>query len=133
VRAVFADTFYFLALLNRRDSHHDRAVAESRKRGLQLVTTDLIIVELADALCKPEYRQEVIAIWRILETDNDSSVVEVSAALLWKGRELYAARSDKDWPLTDCVSFVVMQELGLTDALTADRHFNQAGFNSLLL
>jgi predicted nucleic acid-binding protein len=86
VRAVFADTFYFLALLNRRDSHHDRAVAESRKRGLQLVTTDLIIVELADALCKPEYRQEVIAIWRILETDNDSSVVEVSAALLRKGR-----------------------------------------------
>jgi hypothetical protein len=98
VRSVFADTFYFLALLNRRDFHHDRAVAQSRKQGLQLVTTDLIIVELADALCKPEHRHEVITIWRVLETDKDSCVVEVSAELLRKGRELYAARTDKDWP-----------------------------------
>jgi hypothetical protein len=45
---------------------------------------------------------------------------------------LYGERMDKDWPLTDCISFVVMQREGITDALTGDRHFEQAGFVPLL-
>lgn len=48
------------------------------------------------------------------------------------GVELYRARPDKDWSLTDCISFVVMRERGITEALTGDRHFEQAGFKALL-
>jgi predicted nucleic acid-binding protein len=48
------------------------------------------------------------------------------------GIELYRARADKDWSLTDCISFVVMEERGIADALTGDRHFEQAGFQAML-
>ena len=61
MKAVFADTFYFLALLNERDAAHKRAVAASRTPGLSLVTTELVLLELADALCKPPQREEVPA------------------------------------------------------------------------
>ncbi|MBU6402881.1 MAG: PIN domain-containing protein [Verrucomicrobia bacterium] len=130
--AVFADTFYFLALLNRGDLSHQRAVASSQVPGLRLVTTDLVMLELADALCKVDHRQDAMAIWELLETDESIELVEVTRRVLHQGRELYATRADKDWPLTDCVSFVVMSSRGLSEALTADRHFEQAGFRALL-
>jgi len=59
MKSVFADTFYFLALLNERDAAHARAVAASRIAGLALVTTEFVLIELADALCKPQQRDEV--------------------------------------------------------------------------
>ena len=62
MKAVFADTFYFLALLNERDAAHKRAVAASRTLGLSLVTTELVLLELADALCMPPQREEVPAL-----------------------------------------------------------------------
>lgn len=132
MKAVFADTFYFLALLNRRDPHHERAVAASRTPGLRLVTTDFILIELADALSKPPQREEVLAVSRLVETDPAFELVRFSAGLLQRGWKLYAERPDKDWSLTDCISFVVMEERGLREALTADSHFGQAGFKSLL-
>ena len=132
MKAVFADTFYFLALLNERDAAHQRAVAASRASGLVLVTTELVLVELADALCKPGQRDEVVALWNLVETDPAFRLVSVSAEIIQRARKLYRERPDKEWPLTDCVSFVVMQDQGLSEALTADHHFQQAGFKALL-
>lgn len=132
MKAVFADTFYFLALLNERDAAHKRAVAVSRSAGLALVTTELVLIELADALCKPQQRDEVLALCHVVETDPAFQLVRATSELIQRGRKLYRERPDKEWPLTDCISFVVMQDHGLTEALTADHHFEQAGFKALL-
>ena len=132
MKSVFADTFYFLALLNERDAAHKRAIAASRVPGLTLVTTEMVLLELADALCKPPQRGEVQALWNVVETDPAFQLVRTSAELIQRGRELYCERADKEWPLTDCISFVVMQDHGLLEALTADHHFEQAGFKALL-
>lgn len=67
-----------------------------------------------------------------LEGDPDVLVVPADASLFRRGVDLYRQRPDKDWSLTDCISFVVMEEQGLTDALTADHHFEQAGFRAIL-
>jgi uncharacterized protein len=67
-----------------------------------------------------------------LEADQKAEIVLPGPALWQRGIELYAERPDKGWSLTDCISFVVMQDRGITDALTADHHFEQAGFTALL-
>ena len=132
MKGVFADTFYFLALLNQRDAAHALAVAASRESGLTLVTTEFVLLELADALCQPQYREEVLALCRVVETDPAFRLIRATHELILQGRELYRRRSDKEWPLTDCISFVVMKNEGLSEALTADHHFVQAGFKALL-
>ncbi len=132
MKAVFADTFYFLALLNERDAGHDRAVSASRAPGLQLVTTEFVLLEVADALCKPGQREEALALWNVVETEAAFRLIRASTDLVKRGREIYRQRRDKEWSLTDCISFVVMQDEQLTEALTGDRHFEQAGFKPLL-
>ena len=66
------------------------------------------------------------------EGDVNTKIVPATQALFHRGLERYAARPDKDWTLTDCISFVVMEDEGITDALTGDQHFVQAGFKVLL-
>ena len=132
MKAVFADTFYFLALLNRRDPAHARAVAVSRTRDLALVTTEFVLLELADALCQPHQRDEVLAIGTLMETDPACRLIRASTELLARGKKLWRERPDKEWQLTDCISFVVMEDEGFREALTGDRHFEQAGFKALL-
>jgi predicted nucleic acid-binding protein len=123
---------FSLALLNRRDPAHQRAVAMSRTPGLALVTTEFVLLELADALRLPHQRGEVLAICKLMATDPACRLIHVSTELLARSQKLWQERADKEWSLTDCTSFVVMEEYGLTDALTADRHFEQAGFKALL-
>jgi len=67
-----------------------------------------------------------------LRSDPKTYVAPARTTLFNDGLQLYTTRQDKDWSLTDCISFVVMGEYGLTEALTGDRHFQQAGFNALL-
>jgi predicted nucleic acid-binding protein len=107
-------------------------VAASRTDGLALTTTEFVLIELADALCKPQQRDEVLALCNVVETDPAFRLVRASSELIQRGRKLYRERADKEWPLTDCISFVVMQDQGLSEALTADHHFEQAGFKALL-
>ena len=108
------------------------AVAASRIGGLALVTTEFVVVELADALCKPPHRDEVLALCNVVETDPAFRLVRATSELIQRGRKLYRERADKEWPLTDCISFIVMQDQGLSAAFTADHHFEQAGFKALL-
>jgi uncharacterized protein len=90
-------------------------VAASRSDGLALVTTELVLLELADALCKPQQREEVLALCDIVETDPAFRLVRATSELIQRGRKLYRERPDKEWPLTDRISFVVMQDYKLTE------------------
>jgi predicted nucleic acid-binding protein len=132
VKTVFADTFFFLAILNRADPTHERAVALSRQSRSVRVTTDWIITELADGLAKIEQRERFMDLYRHIQLSPAIRVVPASRALLEEGISLYGARPDKDWSLTDCISFVVMRDEGIIHALTGDHHFEQAGFKALL-
>jgi predicted nucleic acid-binding protein len=129
---VFADTFYFLALLNRHDEHHAEAVRAAGDLQSRLVTTHWILAEVADALSEPRLRVRVAHFIR--GTLENQAIVVVSDPLSWfeSGLLLYQQRADKSWSLTDCISFAVMEARGIRQALTADHHFTQAGFVALL-
>lgn len=130
--AVFADTFYFLALFNRADAAHERAARFSRTHRSRYVTTVWVLTELADAWNKSPDRLLAVRFIRGLWRNEKFRIVPLSGTLFDRGLELYASRSDKEWSLTDCISFVAMRDEGLTDALTGDHHFEQAGFVALL-
>ena len=132
MKAVFADTFYFLALLNRRDPAHARAVAVSRVPRLKFVTTDYVLLELADAFHTPPLRAEFLALHESLLREPSFQVMPGNRALLQRGIQFFKKRPDKEWQLTDCISFVVMEDEGIAEALTGDKHFEQAGFTALL-
>jgi predicted nucleic acid-binding protein len=128
----FADTFYFLALLNPHDAAHREAIRFAAELGGRLVTTDWVVVEVADALAGPAQRPGFLALWAEIHEHPAIEIVAADRPLLTRGLDLYTRRPDKAWSLTDCLSFVVMTERGLTEALTGDRHFEQAGFRALL-
>jgi len=132
MKLQFGDSFYFLALYSRNDSAHSRAVQFARDLKGTLVTTDWVLTEVADALSSPLQRIGCIALIKDLRQSRHIDVVPASRALFEKGWDLYQRRLDKDWSLTDCISFVVMQERGVTEVLIGDRHFEQAGFRALL-
>jgi uncharacterized protein len=132
MKTVFADTYFFLAILNRADPTHERAVALSRQIRSVRVTTDWIITELADGLAKVGHRERFMDLYRHIQLSPAIRVVPASRALLEEGISLYGARPDKEWSLTDCISFVVMRDEGIRHALTGDHHFEQAGIKILL-
>ena len=99
----------------------------------EVVTTAWVLTELADAMCAPAKRGLSALLLRRLRLSKTVRIIGADDALFWRGLEFYERRSDKEWSLTDCISFVVMSEEGLTEALTADRHFQQAGFTALML
>jgi predicted nucleic acid-binding protein len=129
--ARFADTFYFLALLNPADKARLWALDRAKELGSRLLTTDWVIVEVADAFAKPAHRPAFLALWDEIREDPAIEIVATNRALLLRGIDLYSKRPDKAWSLTDCISFVVMTEHRLVEALTGDNHFVQAGFEAL--
>jgi len=130
--AVFADSFYFLALLSDRDQAHSRAVHFSEAGARPMVTTAWVLTEVADAFADQKNRRAFLRLLSELQTSADARIVPPSPELFSRGIELYARRLDKAWSLTDCISFVVMADEGLAEALTGDSHFEQAGFEALM-
>lgn len=129
---VFVDTSFVVALVNKNDQNHSLALdLASRLTSQGLVTTDAILLEIGNALSRNFKPQSVEIIEEFLTSD-DVQVIHLHPPLFRRAFDLYKSRSDKVWGLIDCVSFVVMRELGITDALTADKHFEQAGFNILI-
>ena len=129
---VFADTSYFVAVLGRKVDERVRAVAVMTGRQDRLVTTAWVLVELGNYMRKPHQRPEFLNLARGLATDPGVLILPPEARLYDAGLQLYAERPDKEWSFTDCISFVVMQERRIVEALTADHHFEQAGFVALL-
>ena len=128
----FADSFFFIALLSEKDHAHRQAVQILDRLTCPLMTTEWALTEVADALSKPGARSRCKAFFDFLKSHPLVEIIQAGHSHFDQGLELYASRLDKDWSLTDCIAFVVMREQGLTEALTGDRHFEQAGFTALL-
>lgn len=132
MRGRFVDSSYYLALLNQNDEDHLSASILSQERGWKLLTTEYVIIEVANWLSSTGDRRLFEPFLIYLRSNPDTHILPAQNELFETGVSLYVSRPDKDWSLTDCISFVVMERHGLTEALTADHHFAQAGFKVLL-
>jgi len=133
VRTVFADTGYWVAVLDPNDRLHERGRAVSVALGkARLVTTEMVLAELLAALSKLPVRPYAIAGVDRIRANPNVEVIPQTSLQFAHAYDLYKRRSDKEWSLTDCASFEVMQTRGITEALAHDLHFEQAGFTALL-
>jgi predicted nucleic acid-binding protein len=133
-KRFFLDTVFLQAQLNPRDRHHARArafVPQLREAG-EVWVTEAVLVEVGNALSAVNRSAAAQLIQQCYQTAN-THVVSIDTGLFSRAVQLYQSRPDKTWGLTDCISFVVMHDQNLTDAVTTDRHFVQAGFRALLL
>jgi len=117
----------------RNDAYHERALALASRveAAIETVITEAVLMEIGDALSDKDRAAAADFIRACYETPN-MTVVPVTTELLSRAIDRYQGRPDKTWGLTDCLSFVVMEDLGLTVAATGDWHFRQAGFDALL-
>jgi predicted nucleic acid-binding protein len=132
MNAVFADTFYFLALVSRKDKSHRKCLEFSQTSTRPVLTTTWVLLELGSALRRVHDREVFSTFVKVLADDPDTIVLPADQQVFDQAVALFRERPDKEWSLTDCTSFVVMKEQGLTEALTSDHHFQQAGFTALL-
>lgn len=133
--SVFLDTAYAIALASTSDEFHPQALTlaeELEVRGTRLLTTWAVLLEIGNALSRGAYRRAAVQLLSTLQTDPSVEVIALSDQILGQALKLYSERPDKEWGLTDCVSFVVMEARSIKEALTADEHFQQAGFRVLL-
>jgi uncharacterized protein len=132
MKRVFADTSFFVATIGPRDQYHEQAVEFMRMYDGQVLTTDFVLVEFGNYLFRIKDRPFLEPVLRNIRANPQYEIMPASRELLNRGFELFSSRPDKEWSLTDCISFVVMQEHGVTEALTSDADFEQAGFATLL-
>lgn len=135
MRRIFADTSYWIALLNPRDELHSRAIESARKYAADQVTTsEMVLVEFLNAFSGrgPGLRRAAAQAVAALRRAPNVIVRPQASELFEQAFARYESRPDKAWSLTDCASFVIMEEEKIEDALTYDDHFAQAGFRSLL-
>lgn len=129
MRLRFGDSFYFIALLNARDFHHAEAVKITRELPQRIVTTRWVIAEVGNALSGLGARKSFASFIGGIGTQNRVAVLPGSDELFENGARLFSLRLDKAWSLTDCISMEAMHAQGLTEILSGDHHFAQAGFS----
>ncbi|NEQ97240.1 MAG: type II toxin-antitoxin system VapC family toxin [Cyanothece sp. SIO2G6] len=135
MRFVFADTGYWVALFNPKDDLHSKATDLSKAlQPVHIVTSEVVLTEvLNDFSIRGEFfRNAAIRLIADLRCHPNTTIVPQTSQQFDAALQLYAQRPDKQWSQTDCASFNIMQELGLTEALAYDKHFIQAGFVSLM-
>lgn len=132
---LFLDASYAIALSSTTDRHHEKAfelASRVEADNSNLTTTRAVMLEIGNALSRLRYRTATVTLLDAIENDPSVEIVALSEDLYSRGLELYRRHQDKEWGQTDCISFTVMRERSITDALTADDHFRQAGFRALL-
>ena len=133
-KKLFVDTSYVLALFNPSDEFHEKAkeLKTLTSPPNAVVTTEAVLLEIGNALARQNVRQKCSSIIKGFYKSGNIEVVPLTTALIKLGLEFFEKRQDKEWGLTDCISFVVMQKHDIRQALAADDHFTQAGFKALL-
>jgi predicted nucleic acid-binding protein len=126
VNTAFADSFYWIAMLDPRDPHHEWAINLSLPP--RLVTSRPVLIEVMDALCGLRTRTLVSRFWHDCRKLERLEIAPVDERLVERAAELFSLRLDKTWSLTDCISFTIMSDFAISLALTGDHHFTQAGF-----
>lgn len=132
---LFADTSYWIALLNPLDALHEKAAALSAQHATaQIVTTEMVLTEFANSFSEggPYLRRAAANAIDVLRASRTVRVEPQTSKQFVSALQQYRKASDKDWSLTDCASFAVMEGRGLQIALTHDHHFVQAGYIALL-
>jgi predicted nucleic acid-binding protein len=132
---VFVDTAYFVALLNKLDEEHGRALALAAawdRLATRLTTTDAVLIETHNWFSRSPLRAVAARALRALRSANGWAIVHASAELIRRGEQRYAAHADKSWSLTDCISMEAASDVRATQVATTDKHFEQAGFEILM-
>ncbi len=118
MKSVFADADYLVALLNPREELHEKAKRVSaRLHPVRIITSEMVMAEMLVSQ---------------LRQNPNIRVVPQTATQFAEAMAFFCGHRDKEWSQTDCASFLIMRESGLSDALTYDHHFEQAGFTALL-
>jgi len=135
MKTIFADACYWIAILHEKDPLHAEAMRVSSSLvNCRIVTTEMVLVELMNSLGKygGNLRVAVAQTIASLEANLNVEVIPQTSLQFRSATKFYAARLDKDWGATDCASFLLMEEKSISEALTADHHFRQAGFTALM-
>lgn len=135
MKEVFGDTGYFIALVNKKDQYHRQAKKWARRLTKEKISCHIsipIVFEIADGFSKIGRREIGIDLLEQISNSVNFIVHSFSEALYNNAKKLYIARKDKEWSLTDCYSFELMKELNISQVLSADKHFEQAGYEILL-
>lgn len=132
MKYLFADTSFYVAIFSAEDALHAKAKAVAAAHQGGVITTEFVLIEVGNFFCRGNGRTVFKTMVENLRSAEDIEIIPASADLFDKGINLFNSRPDKEWSLTDCTSFVVMRERANTEALTADHHFEQAGFVALL-
>jgi predicted nucleic acid-binding protein len=129
----FADTCFWIALMNPGDKLHSQAVALS-KSHIKLTTTQEVLSEFLTFFCcrGDRLRQTAYGLVKAIQSNPNVSVIKQTPESFLKGMEFYASRLDKEYSLPDCISMVTMRERGIGQVLTHDHHFTQEGFKILM-
>ena len=131
--SIFIDSGYLIALIRKKDKFHPTALEAAELYSGPFLTTDLILMELANSLSKPPYRKTVVAVIERIQADSNTTIVHFSSEGMSKAFSLFKSRGDKTWGLVDCFSFAVMKENLIKQALTFDDHYRQADFDTPLI
>lgn len=128
----FVDTAFVIAWVNADDALHLKAIELlNAHKDSPWLTTDCVLLEIGNSLAR-NFRPKAVETIENFLTADEVTIIELNTNLFSQAFKLYRTYDDKTWGLIDCVSFVVMKEYAITDALTNDRHFRQAGFNALM-
>jgi hypothetical protein len=134
MKIIFADSFYWIALLSPKDTWHSRVIEWSQSSpDVSLVITDGIIDEIFAHFSKQGdiLRGKVIELYQNILDEPNIQLIAYNQELRQAGIELYQKRSDKGYSLTDCISMIIMKKLNISEVLTNDKHFSQEGFTIL--
>ncbi len=127
---ILIDTSFVVALVNNKDEDHEKALKLSVEfDGIPSIITDAVLLEIGNALSR-RFKQECIGTIEGFFASREIEIIRLDETLFDKAFDFYKSHPDKTWGLVDCISFVVMHEHGITDALTYDKHFVQAGFRA---
>ena len=135
MRSVFADANYWIAILNPKDNLHARARRVSAALGrTRIVTSEMVLAEVLNAFAsKGIYlRTRASLLVDQIRSSPSAEILPMTSSAFREALERYRSRADKMWGFTDCTSFLIMEQRGITQALSADRDFRQAGFDALL-